>query len=65
MKWLLCSSEFGNQDDLLNHVTYHNINENNWFFQKLFQIRDKAVLKQCIRCDEFLTTDKYKAVHNF
>ena len=50
----------------MNHyVTYHNIDENNWFFQKLFQIRDKAVLRQCIRCDEFLTTDKHKAVHNF
>ena len=43
----------------------HNIDENNWFFQKLFQIRDTAVLRQCIRCDEFLTTDKHKAVHNF
>ena len=35
------------------------------FFQKLFQIRDKTVLRQCVRCDEFLTTDKHKAVHNF
>ena len=51
----------------MNHyITYHNIDENNWFFQKLFQIRDKTtVLRQCIRCDEFLTTDKHKAVHNF
>ena len=63
---LLCSSKFENQNDLLNHyVTCHNINENNWFFQKLFQIRDKAVLRQCIKCDEFLTTNKHKAVDNF
>ena len=63
MKCLLYSSKFENQNDLLNHyVTYHNIDENNWFFQKLFQIRDTAVLRQCIR---FLTTDKHKAVHNF
>ena len=67
MKCLLCSSKFENQNDLLNHyVTYHNIDENNCFFEKLFQIRDKTtLLRQCIRCDEFLTTDKHKAVHNF
>ena len=62
----MCSSNFENQNDFLNHyVTYHNIDENNWFFQKLFQIKDKAILRQCIRCHEFLTTDKHKTVHNF
>ena len=51
---------------MLNHyVTYHKVDENNWFFQKLFQIKDKSVLKRCLRCDEFLVTDKHKAVHNF
>ena len=66
MKCLLCSSKFENQNDLLNHyITYHNIQENNCFFKRLFQIEDKAILRQCIRCDEFLTTDKHKAVHNF
>ena len=51
---------------MLNHyVTYHNVDENNWFFQKLFQIKDKSVLKRCLRCDEFLVTDKHEAVHNF
>ena len=66
MKCLLCSSKFENQNDLLNHyITYHNIQENNCFFKRLFQIKDKAILRQCIRCDEFLTTDKHKAVHNF
>ena len=50
----------------MNHyITYHNFGENNWFFQKLFQIKDKAILRKCITCDEFLTTDKHKAVHNF
>ena len=60
---LLCSSKF----DLLNHyVTYHNIDENNCFFEKLFQIRDKTtLLRQCRRFDEFLTADKHKAAHNF
>ena len=46
-------------------MTYHNVDENNWFFQKLFQINDKILLKCCLRCDQFLVADKHKAVHNF
>ena len=66
MKWLLCSSAFGNQEDLLHHyIDYHNVDENNLFFQKLFQIKNKTVLKRCVRGEEFLTTDKHKLVHNF
>ena len=66
MKCLLCSSKLKDQKDLLNHyVTNHNVDENNWFFQKLFQIKDKSLLKRCLRCDEFLVTDKHKDVHNF
>ena len=66
MKCLLCSSTFQNQEDLLNHyVSYHNVDENNCFFQKLFQIKNKSLLKQCVRCSEFLTTEKHKSIHNF
>ena len=66
MKCLLCSFKFKDQKDFLNHyVTYHNVDENNCFFQTSFQIKDKSVLKRCLRCDEFLVTDKHKAVHNF
>ena len=66
MKCLLCFSKFKDQKDLLNHyVTYHNVDENNWFFQKLFQIKDKRLLKRCLRCDKFLETEKQKTVHNF
>ena len=66
MKRLLCFSKFKDQKDLLNHyVTYHNVDENNWFFQKLFQIKDKRLLKRCLRCDKFLETEKQKTVHNF
>ena len=66
MKWLLCSSAFENQEDLLRHyIDYHNVDENNLFFQKLFQIKNKTVLKRCVRDEEFLTTDKHKSVHNF
>ena len=45
-------------------MTYHNVDENNWFFQELFQINDKILLKRCLRCDQFLVADKHKAVHN-
>ena len=66
MKCLLCSSKFKDQKDLLNHyVTYHNVDKNNWLFQKLFQIKDKTLLKRCLRCDKFLVTVKQKPVHNF
>ena len=66
MKCLLCSSTFQNEEDLLNHyVSYHNVDKNNCFFQKLFQSKNKSILKHCVRCNEFLTTDKHKSVHNF
>ena len=66
MKCLLCSSTFQNQEDLLNHyISYHNVDENNWFFQKLFQIKNKSILEQCVRCKEFVTTEKHKNIHNF
>ena len=66
MKCLLCSSQFKDQNALLDHyLSYHNIDENNWFFQKLFQTKNKVLLKNCVRCSEFLTTEKPKATHEF
>lgn len=59
MKCLLCSSVFENEEELIQHyVSYHNVDENNCFIQKLFQTKNKPVFKQCVRCDEFLTTEK-------
>ena len=53
MKCLLCSSTFENQEDLLwDYIDYHNVDENNWFFEKLFQIKNNTVLKRCVRCDD-------------
>ena len=66
MKCLLCSSVFKNQKELLDHYISYNVDENNWFFQKLFQTnKNKAFLKNCIRCDQFLTTKKEKVIHDF
>ena len=61
MKCLLCSSQFKDQKDLLDlYLSYHNIDENNWFFQNLFQTKNKTLLTNCIRCNEFLATEKQK-----
>ena len=67
MNCLLCSSTFQNQEILLNHyIFYHNVDDNNCFFQKLFQIKNnKSILKLCVRYSEFLTTEKHKSIHNF
>ena len=46
-------------------MSYHNIDENNWFFQKLFRSNNETLLKICIRYNEFLVTEKQKVVHNF
>ena len=65
MKYL-CSSKFKNQKEVVDHyLSYHKIDENDWFFQKLFQAKNKSLLTNCVRCNEFLTTEKYKAVHNY
>ena len=66
MKCLLCSSKLNDQKELLDHyLSCRSIDENNWFFQKLFQTKNKYLLKNCVRCNEFLTTKKHKAVHDF
>ena len=66
IKCLLCSSKFKDQKALLDHyLTYHNIDQNNWFFQKRFQAKNKILLKNCVRCSKFLTTEKHKASHHF
>ena len=59
MKCFLCSSKFPDQKGLVDHyLSYHNVDANNWFFQKLFQTKNKAFLKNCVRCNEFITNTK-------
>ena len=66
MKCLLCSSKFQDEQKLIEHyLTYHNVDQNNWFFKKLFMKDNKAFLRNCIRCGEFLITKKEKAAHDF
>ena len=66
MKCLLCSSKFQDEQKLIEHyLTYHNVDQNNWFFKKVFMKDNKAFLRNCIRCGEFLITKKEKAAHDF
>ena len=66
MKCLLCSSKFKDQRALLDHyLPYHNIDENNWFFQKQFQVNNKTLMRNCVRCSEFLISEKHKATDDF
>ena len=53
MKCLLCSSNFENKQKLIDHyLQYHNVDQNNWFFKKLFVENNEAFLKNCIRCNQ-------------
>ena len=48
------------------YVIYHKVDENNRFFQKLFQpSKNTSVFRKCLRCDDFLTTSNYKVKHDF
>ena len=41
-----CSSVFENEEELIRYyVSYHNVDESNWFFQKLFQTKNKAIYR--------------------
>ena len=66
MKCFLCCYKFKDQKELLDHyLFYRNIDQNNFIFKKLFQTNNKILLTNCIRCNEFLATEKQKTVLNF
>ena len=67
MRCLVCTSIFDNEGDLLEHyISYHNVDANNRFFQKLFpESRISSIFCKCLRCDDFLTTSDFKAKHDF
>ena len=67
MKFLLCSSNFDDNKELIeNYLTYRKIDPNNRFFQKFFQSnKNCSVFRKCLRCDDFLTTSNFKIKHDF
>ena len=69
MKCLLCSLSFDNDEELIEHyITSQKINPNNRFFQetRFFQSnKNCSVFRECLGCDDFLTTSDFKIKHDF
>ena len=66
MKCLLCSLTFEDEKGLLEHyISFHKIDESNWFFKKLFNTKNSKILKKCLRCEDFIYDTKAKAEHDF
>ena len=66
MKCLLSWSVFEDEQELIQHyISYHNANQSNWFFSDIISTKKKAVLKQCLRFNDFLTTGDHNVIHNF
>ena len=43
MKCLLCSLKFDDEKELLNHyISFHKIDESNWFFKNLFNLKKNS-----------------------
>ena len=59
MRCLLCSAIFNSNEELIeNYVSYHRVDANNRFFQKLFQQSNHMpILRQCLK---FLKTVRSK-----
>lgn len=66
MKCSCCEQTFADQLSLKNHyVNFHNVDESNHFFKKLFT-RDKVFsVRKCFRCDYFCISQKDEKKHNF
>ena len=67
MKCLLCTTQLDDIKKLIEHyISYHNIDENNYFFKCLLQnVQNKSHLKKCIHCNDFILTKKQKTEHDF
>ena len=67
MKCLLCSLNFNDEKGLLNHyISFHKIDESNWFFKNLFNVKKNSkILKKCLRCEDFIYDKQAKIEHDF
>ena len=69
MKCLLCSEKFDekNSKDLLKHyISFHKIDENNWFFKNLSTLKKNSkILQKCLRCEDFIYDTQSKSEHDF
>ena len=67
MRCLLCSASFNNGEKLIeDYIVYHKIDQDNKFFQKLFQAGKKgSILWKCFRCGDFPSAEDFKVKHGF
>ena len=67
MKCLLCDFKTNNTPEPEDHyLNFHNVDRENRFFKTLFE-DEKNVFHggRCVRCNEFLSTTKFKTFHDF
>ena len=66
MKCLCCNEKFQNAESLKKHyVEYHGVDEENYFYKRLFS-RDRFFFpRKCFRCEHLCTSDREEKVHNF
>ena len=66
MKCLCWDQSFANQQSLKNHyVEFHNVDENNHLFRKLFTRDNFFVPRKCFHCDYFCIDRRDEKNHNF
>ena len=67
MNCILRPASSDNVEKLRQHcIVYHKIDKDNKFFQKLFSpTKKRSILRKCLRCDGFLSTEKFKVKHDF
>ena len=67
MKCLLRSTSFNNVEKLKEHyVTYHKIDKDNKFFQKLFNPAKKgSTFCKFLKCGDLSATENFKVKNNF
>ena len=65
MKCLLCKFNTNDKNELKSHyLKYHNVDENNLFFKKLIDQRNKVIHgRKCKDCKEFVSSNK--TTHDF
>ena len=66
MKCPLCNQKFNQEDQLKQrYINFHNVGPNKHFFIKLSKpTKQKIIFQKCLRCDDFLATNKHKVLHN-
>ena len=66
MTYLCYQQSFDNQDCLKKHfISQHNIDRDNYFFQKLFTRHKHFILRKCFRCEYFHYNGREEKLNNF